>query len=100
MSKLGHIYRRAALRVEQEKEEFSCSAVDWAAQQIGDVISYYSSARYTYCEVMSPRKDRDRYLWTTDFHPDPQTNETLPAARDHRVVALCLMAAMADAGDL
>ena len=87
----GDVFRRAAERIDAGLETFSCLAVDHEDSNL------FYGARTKYVRLLAPvRKNRFVYLLVMDF----EAGRTAVAARQHRVLALLLAAAMADTGDL
>jgi len=81
----SEIYLRAAELIAAGYEHYSCTAISAVEDQLG-----YGPARLAYIAMMAPRKDDNGrpYLSVQDF------NGPRSRARHHRVVALCLMAAI------
>lgn len=94
-SKAGEIYKFAARNVELQKESFACIAVGTAATCFGRL--YDGEERQIFEELFSPESTDERDLrplangWYGPWHDDE--------ARNARVLALCFMAAMVEAGD-
>jgi len=91
--KLSTVFRHAARLVEQGVVTYSCTAVTWASAQLGYCPSEYP--RRAYQCLISPRAEG--YLSPSDFEPWRYCNpRALALARNHRVLALCMAAVLAD----
>jgi hypothetical protein len=87
------IYREAARMIAEEETTFSCIAVRDAAMSRESYELTPIAVRYA--EMFSPFDER--LVSTFDFEPSDRCDE---ASINHRVIALCLAAAMAETGDL
>lgn len=88
--KRSEIYRNAARRIERKQNTYSCVAIEMACKGRD-----YEDAKEFYGETMSPRGDGVMYSF--DFLDEEYADEfDKQFARDHRVVTLCFMAAIAE----
>ena len=88
--RMSTIFREAARRIERGLSACSCIAVSQVSEAAG--LEYFGRARAKYQRLMSPRGDG--YLGVNDFYPDRNTSRQ--EARNHRVLALCMAATLAD----
>jgi len=90
---MSTIFRLAAQRIERGLSVCSCVAVSQASEAAG--LEYFGRARAKYQRLMSPRGDG--CLRVSDFDPSLRYDPALGAeARNHRVLALCMAATLAD----
>ena len=87
------VYRNAAKLVEDGVTPFSCNAINYA---VGD-FSYTHPAVVSYKAAMAP--EGFSAVRVADFEGSYPDNVPPPDAENHRILALCFMAAMVEAGD-
>lgn len=88
--KISAILREAARRVERKQDIFSCNAINAVTHD----FTYQHPAVIFYKGVLSPRGDS--YLFICDFTIRDQREVSAIKARNHRVLALCMAATLAD----
>lgn len=87
---LASVYRAAARRIETRKNWCCCPAIDRARDDVDADNFLFSMAQARFREYFRPVGGWASYWWGDDT----------PAARNARVMALLLMAEMADRGEL
>lgn len=97
MSLYGDVFREAARTIDAGEEKFSCIAVIAAGHRFMSVRG--AQEAHDMYDTMF-RKHASRELYIIDFELENRVTIPYEQARAHRVLALCMAAAMADAGDL
>lgn len=94
-NKRAAVYRKAAQLGELGERDGSCV---WVAVAEGLDSPYASELSAKYSKVFNPGSDFALY-WGNEWADQPWSCGPVEAARDCRVLALCFMAALVEAGD-
>jgi hypothetical protein len=89
------IFREAARRVAEGEQQYSCSAVEEAEGELNERVGFFTQERETYCYLLSPDPTSMPTTGLRVYHfagIEPDTEETLAAAKAHRVLALLFAA--------